>query len=179
MLRPVGHKALILDLIWKYFNMRYKYGNSVCNIWIYFIIIIRWWISFLVSSEERNFPKRKEWNNFLKILKLKNQKVTLLGEFSVEMLKNGYNDGGGCWWQMLKTKFVDDNFRTLLTLLAVSVYQDPLSFHMSLRGLGYFINVTKIEILSPTFKKCHLHKVTWWPSPTALSSTSMYPLKIK
>jgi len=45
-------------------NKRYKYSNSVCNVWIYFIIIIRWWIRFLVPSEERNFPKRQEWNNF-------------------------------------------------------------------------------------------------------------------
>ena len=42
------------------FNKRYKYSNFVCNMSIYFIVIIRWWIRFLVPSEKRNFPKRQE-----------------------------------------------------------------------------------------------------------------------
>jgi len=53
-----------------------------------------------------------------------------------------------CWRRKLETKYVDDKFEMLVTVLANFVTNILYQY------------VTNIEILSPTPENCHQHKVT-------------------
>ena len=57
-----------------------------------------------------------------------------------------------CWWRMLETKCVGDNFKMLVTVFTVVV--------TNILYLLTLASGTNIEILSQTFKNCHQDKVT-------------------
>ena len=75
-----------------------------------------------------------------------------------------------CWWQMLETKCVNDNFEILVTVLP---FLSP-TFSIFIRSVGHqhSKNVSNIEILSPTPENydwlvksptttCHQHLYSW------------------
>ena len=82
-----------------------------------------------------------------------------------------------CWWQMLETKCVGDNFEMLVTFLAVFVTNILYLLTYDGVNVGHQQpkDVTNIEILSLRSKICHQDKVT----NIHLSPTSMQPLNSK
>ena len=64
-----------------------------------------------------------------------------------------------CWWRMLETKCVGDNFKMLVTVFCHFGPQHPLFFYISVRH-QHSKDVTKIEIPTPTSKNGHQLQVT-------------------
>ena len=67
-----------------------------------------------------------------------------------------------CWWRMLETKCIGDNFEMLVTVLAIFENNRPK-------------DVTNIEILSLTSKNCHQDKVTIYEADMTRSRDSTSP----
>ena len=68
-----------------------------------------------------------------------------------------------CWWRMLETKRVNDNYKMVVTVLAILVTDIHYIFTLA--------SVTNIQKMSPTMKFCHqnLQIVINFKSPTSLS----------
>ena len=77
-----------------------------------------------------------------------------------------------CCWRMLETNFFLWQLWDLGDGFGRSCHQHPLSFDIGI-GHQHLKDVTNIEILSPTSRNYHQHKVTNINSPT-----SMWPYEI-
>ena len=78
-------------------------------------------------------------------------------------LRNWSNRLHRCWWRMLETKCVGNNYEMLVTVFAIMVTIIQYLFTLALG--------TSIKKVSPTSKFCHQHQkiVINFKSPTSLS----------
>ena len=73
--------------------------------------------------------------------------VDVLGSLGQGTLHDGLDQLNRCWWQMLETKRVGDNFKMLVTVLAISVIN---ILYLLILALG-------TSNVGPISRRCHQH----------------------